>query len=67
MMGISFEEAFVIVFFVLVLFGPKTIPNLMRTFGRTYRQFQESIKEVRDEINREVDNVKDDLPKLDKL
>lgn len=66
-MGISFEEIFVIVFFVLVLFGPKNIPNLMRSFGRTYRQIQESIKEVKYEINREVEKTKDDLPKLDKL
>jgi sec-independent protein translocase protein TatA len=67
MMGISFEEIFVIVFFVVLLFGPKNIPNLMRTFGRTYRQINESIQEVKYEINREVDKTKDDLPRLDKL
>lgn len=66
-MGISFEETFVIVLFILLLFGPKNIPNLMRSFGRTYRQIQESIQEVKYEINREVDNTKDDLPRLDKL
>jgi sec-independent protein translocase protein TatA len=67
MMGISFEEIFVIVFFVVLLFGPKNIPNLMRTFGRTYRQINESIQEVKYEINREVDKTKDDLPRLDNL
>jgi TatA/E family protein of Tat protein translocase len=66
-MGISFEEIFVIVLFILLLFGPKNIPNLMRSFGRTYRQISESIQEVKYEINREVDKTKDDLPRLDNL
>ncbi len=48
-------EWLIILLVVLLLFGGKKIPELMRGVGRGIRSFKEGMNEIQDEINRPVD------------
>ena len=45
-------EFLVIAFVVLLLFGGKKIPELMRGLGKGVRNFKEGMNDVTDEINK---------------
>ena len=49
-------EIVIIVFVVLLLFGGKKIPELMKGMGKGVRSFKEGLNDVKDEINRPVDD-----------
>lgn len=44
-------EIIVIVFIVLLLFGGKKIPELMKGIGKGVKSFKDGIKGIEDEIN----------------
>lgn len=44
-------EWIIILIVVLLLFGGKKIPELMRGLGKGVKSFKEGIKEAKDEIN----------------
>ena len=44
-------EWIIILIVVLLLFGGKKIPELMRGLGKGLKSFKEGIKEAKDEIN----------------
>lgn len=56
-------ELIVIVFIVLIFFGAKKIPELARGLGRGIREFKDATKEIKDEIQEGVKEVKEDKPK----
>lgn len=45
-------ELLVIVFFIIIFFGAKKIPEIARSLGRGIREFKDAAKEVRKEINK---------------
>lgn len=45
-------EIILIAFVVLLLFGAKKIPELMKGMGKGVRSFKEGMNEVKDEINK---------------
>ena len=47
-MGIGFQELLVIALIVLLLFGGKKIPELMRGLGKGVKSFKEGMNEVTD-------------------
>ena len=49
---ISTTEIVVIVLVVLLLFGGKTIPELMRGIGKGVRSFKDGMNEVEKEIDK---------------
>ncbi len=57
MFGIGWQEIVVIVLVVLLLFGARRIPELMRSLGKGVREFKEGMKDiekdVKDEDNKE--------------
>ena len=57
--GIGTNEIILIVLVILIFFGAKKIPELARGFGKGIREFKDATKDVRDEIEKEVDGVKD--------
>lgn len=66
--GISGGEIFVILLLVLVLFGPKKIPEIARTIGKGINEVKRVQRDINNEINRyseEIDNpvksVKEDI------
>ena len=59
-MKIGFQEILIIAFIVLLLFGGKKIPELMKGLGKGISSFKQGIKEVETDIN---EAVKDKEPK----
>ncbi len=57
--GIGTNEIILIVLVILIFFGAKKIPELARGFGKGIREFKDATKDVREEIEKEVDGVKD--------
>lgn len=56
-------EIILIVLVVLLLFGGKKIPELMRGMGKGVRSFKDGMNEITDEINKPVDET----PKKDNV
>lgn len=51
-------EFLVIAFVVLLLFGGKKIPELMRGLGKGVRNFKEGMNDVTDEMNKIDEDIK---------
>lgn len=49
--NLGFWEIVIIALVVLLLFGGKKIPELMRGLGKGVKNFKDGIKEVEDEVN----------------
>jgi len=57
MFGLSFQEMLLVLVIVLLLFGPKKLPELARLLGRGLAEFRKAVNDVRssmelDEISR---------------
>ena len=50
--GIGLPEIAVIVVLVLLIFGPKQLPQLGKTIGKTLKGLQSASKEFENEINK---------------
>jgi sec-independent protein translocase protein TatA len=49
---IAGSEVLLIIFFVLMFFGSKSIPGLAKTLGRTFRQIREASNDLQSEIKK---------------
>ena len=56
--GLGMPEIIVIALIVLLLFGGKKIPELMKGLGKGVKSFKDGIKEVDDEV-KEIKEVKE--------
>ena len=52
-------EVIIIALVVLLLFGGRKIPELMRGIGKGIRSFKDGMNEVKEEIDKPVDNNTD--------
>ena len=52
--GIGILEIAVIVFLALLIFGPKRLPQLGKTIGKTIKGLQTASKEFESEINKTI-------------
>lgn len=48
---------------ILLLFGGKKLPELMKGLGKGIREFNDAKNEVKDQINKEIDEVNKDAKK----
>ena len=53
--NLGWGELIIIALVVLLLFGGKKIPELMKGLGKGVRSFKEGIKEVTDEVEKSDD------------
>ncbi|MCM1982735.1 TatA/E family twin arginine-targeting protein translocase [Lyngbya confervoides] len=53
--GIGLPEMVLIFIVALLIFGPKKLPEIGRSLGKTLRSFQDASKEFEAEIKREVE------------
>lgn len=60
--SLGWAEILIIAFIVLLLWGGKKIPELMKGLGKGVKSFKEGVKDVEKEIKSEVK----DLDELDK-
>lgn len=54
-MNLGTGEIIIIVFVILLLFGGKKIPELMKGLGKGVRSFKQGMNEITDEISRPVE------------
>jgi sec-independent protein translocase protein TatA len=52
--GIGIPELIVIFAIVLLFFGAKRLPEIGKSLGKGIRDFQDSLKGIEDEVNREI-------------
>jgi sec-independent protein translocase protein TatA len=55
LLGLGTQELLIIALIVLLLFGARKIPELMRGLGKGIRYFKEGMKDAGDEINKDSD------------
>lgn len=58
---IAGSEILVILVFILIFFGSKSIPGIARTMGRTIRQIKDASNELQHEIKKSGAEMKKDL------
>ena len=59
--GIGLPEMAVIAAVGLLVFGPKRLPELGRTLGKTLKGFQSASKEFENEFRKAVDTVESEV------
>ncbi|BAZ28255.1 Sec-independent protein translocase TatA [Cylindrospermum sp. NIES-4074] len=55
--GIGLPEMGLIMVVALLIFGPKKLPEIGRSLGKTIRGFQEASNEFQNEFKREAENL----------
>lgn len=60
MFNLGWGEWVVIFFLVLLLFGPKRLPEMARGLGRSIRQFQDGVRGLKEKIEKEEEIKKKD-------
>jgi sec-independent protein translocase protein TatA len=55
--GIGLPEMGLIMVVALLIFGPKKLPEIGRSFGKTIRSFQEASNEFQSEFKRETEQM----------
>lgn len=65
-MNLGTGEIIIIAFVILLLFGGRKIPELMRGIGKGVRGFRQGMSEITDEINSPVDTADSSEKKQDK-
>lgn len=55
------SEVFVILLVVLIFFGPKSIPGLAKTFGKTIYQIKQASDDIKNEVTKSGLNIKKEL------
>lgn len=58
--GIGMQEVLLIALVVLLFFGGKKIPELMKGLGKGVRSFKSGLNEATDEIKKAADEVESD-------
>ncbi len=61
MFNIGGGELFLILFIVLLLFGPKKIPEFARALGKGMREFKNATDEIKKEIDKSSNEIKKEI------
>ena len=57
-MGLGGQEIFLVALFVLLFFGTKKIPELMRGLGQGINEFKNATKDVKENIEKSMEDPK---------
>ena len=60
MFNIGPAEIMVILVLALIVFGPKRLPEIGRTVGKSLREFRKTSEDVKEEIKRHMNDDGDD-------
>ncbi len=60
MLGLGTQEILLILLLVLILFGAKRIPEIMRGLGQGIRQFKQASQEAVDEVKNLAEEPRDE-------
>lgn len=56
-MGLGGQEIFLVALFVLLFFGAKKIPELMRGLGQGINEFKNATKDVKENIEKSMEDT----------
>ncbi len=56
MFGLGTQELILIIIVILILFGPKKIPELMQSLGKGLREFRKAKEEIQKDINQVINS-----------
>ena len=59
--GIGLPEMAVIIVVALLVFGPKKLPEIGRSLGKTIRSFQDASKEFETEFQKEAQKIENSV------
>ena len=62
MFGIGMPELLVIAGLALILIGPKKLPDLARSIGKTLGELRKATDDLKGTISEEINTIKDDMP-----
>ena len=62
MFGIGMPELLVIAGLALLLIGPKKLPDLARSIGKTLGELRKAADDLKGTISEEINTIKDDIP-----
>jgi sec-independent protein translocase protein TatA len=51
--AVGWQEITIVLIVVLLLFGAKRIPEIMRSFGKGIKEFKKGMRNIQDEIEKE--------------
>lgn len=57
--NIGFREILIIILIVLLLFGARRIPEVMRAFGKGVKEFKKAAKEIESSVDEDEDKDSD--------
>ncbi len=57
--NIGFREILIIILIVLLLFGAKRIPEVMRAFGKGVKEFKKAAKEIESQVEDDKESESD--------
>lgn len=63
LLNIGFQEILIILLIVLVLFGGRKIPELMKGLGKGVREYKNAVKNFEDELNIDSEDEKKSVNK----
>ena len=55
MPSLGFGEILIILLFALIIFGPRRLPEMGRTIGRSLKEFRSAAAELRQELDVELE------------
>jgi len=59
---IGWPELLVILGLVLVIFGPRRLPEIAEAFGKSIRKFRSATREATDEVKKELNDINRQSP-----
>ena len=59
--NIGWQELVIILIIVVVLFGPRRLPEIAEALGKSVRKFKESSRDAQDEIKKAADTITKDV------
>ncbi len=62
MFGIGMPELLVILGLALLLIGPKKLPQLAKSLGKTMGELRKATDDLKDTISEEIEPIKDAIP-----
>jgi len=57
--NIGGPELFLILLIVIIFFGPKKLPEIMKGLGQGIREFRKAARDIQDEVDKEVKQIDD--------
>jgi TatA/E family protein of Tat protein translocase len=58
--GVGWQELVLALVIVLLLFGPKRLPEIADAIGKSIRKFRTATRDATDDVKRELDEAKRD-------